>query len=299
MSDFPISNARSRVKPTWTGLALAIVVVVVWSLGFILQHRLDGVGGTADMGQPMAQALGVATGAALAGAVAVWLILYFTHVRPVAPSRGLVHLAVLAAAGLLVAAPAAGFKVLVAAYSSENATLQEIRIASDEAVDAYLLDIHNERERILADGFFEPHALAAPGGVARARRKVAQLRALIDRSIAESARLDLGTRATIAALPMSEPRRRAALRAFDRDYAAAQEESEADVALARSVFDEMDAQLDVLSRSPRAWSLEYGSLTFRRSADLADFNAHVVRLNEISRQLETRDREITARRGGY
>lgn len=300
MSEFPISSARARSKlrPTWTALAIAIVAVAFWSLCFAVQQDVGDVRGGAALDRQMLRGLGVAAGAALGGAVVAWLVLYFALVRGIAPRRGLVHLAILAATALVIATPVVGFKVLAAAHRTQSAAFEEVRLSSIERLEAYEIALFNERNEIVADGFFGPNELAEPGGLTRARRKVVQLRTLYERLKADTARLDAETRRTIEALPTNERTKRAALADYELGLAEGRAEAETDRELTMAAFDELDGQLDVLSRQPRAWEVQYGQLAFRRAADLAAFNAHAARFAEISRTLDTREAERLARRRG-
>lgn len=298
MTDFPTSNSRPRKrKPrfnmAWMVLGgLAVLIGTGW---FSATHELLDVSGTASVPLDLARWIGLGVAAGLAGAAAVWVVVQFIGGGRTEPGKGALRFAVLAGLAVLAAVPISGFRVMGQAFHDEEAALQEIRLDSQDRIEQHLGRVHNERERIIAGGFMEPGALAQPGGVERARRKLAELRALVARAERDGMALGAEARAEIDDLPVSGPRRRQMQAEFDRGFEMARKDSRQDVELATLLFDEIEAQLDILSRKPKAWDAQGGGLGFARQRDLTDFNARALRIQEISRVMETRDREREAR----
>lgn len=290
MSDFPISNTRTRVRPTLMAFAAAIVLVLAWTIAFAIQHRIGGEIMSASLGVHMTRALGVGLAASVGGALLIWAVLFFAIVRPIAPKRGVVHLAVLVAIAALVSVPIAAVKVLAAATNAEAAAIDRLNGVAQQRIAAHLDTVRAQRQEILSGGFMEPHAVAEAGGIARARRKLDAMRTLIRQSQAQVVVLRDKSRAEIAALPLSEGRRQAALGAFDQAYEQAVKDGQVEIDLADQVFAEMEGQLDVLSRTPRGWQPQYGMIGFSRQKDLDDFNNHGQRAQQLARQLDALER---------
>lgn len=261
------------------------IAVFLWAFIFSVSQSFTRVTGTASMPVDLALGIGVGLAGGLAGALVVWLFLYFVLGRR-HTSSGMVLLGVLAGIALVGAVPASGFRVVGAGMSAEQQAVDAIRERVRLRREALAERIRNERDALVQQDFFEARALAAPGGLTRARNKVKTLREMLVRAGAEDEQLQAQARAEIAQLPVSGPRRDLMLRGFEGGVAAEEEETRINVELSTMLFDEMDAQLDVLER--RRWVVEYGQIAFTSTADMTVFNTHARRIHDISDELDSR-----------
>jgi hypothetical protein len=299
VTDFPTSNTRPRKrKPQFNGawLVLGGLIVLVGSAWFAGTQDFVHVRGTASVPLDLLRAVGIGIAGGLAIAVGVWLLLHLFAGGRHEPGKAALRLGILAVVAIFIAIPVSGIRVMSDAFHDEEAALQEIRFDSEDRIEAHLTRIYDERERIIAGGFMEPYALSEPGGVARARRKIVALRALIRQADADTAGLGAQARAEIDTLPVSAARRRMMKQEFDRGFESARKEGAEEVELAGLLFDEMEAQLDILSRAPGTWGQQGEGIGFARQRDLNDFNARALRIQEIVGVIEARDRERERRR---
>lgn len=292
MTDFPTSNSRRKRKVKIAWLPIGCVLVAIWSLGFAIW--LDaGSSGTQTLALDILRAVGLGFAGAMAGAVVVAAVIWLADGRDA--GKGLMRLGVLAMVALVASVPLVGLKAMVSGYANEEKAILAMRDKVEGRRDALLAKVDEERDAILAGGFMEPEALARPGGIARARGKIEELRVLARRSQAEDLASARQARAEIEQLPASSARRAEMLRGFDMAFNAAEGETREELELAMSMFDEMEGQLNVLSRQPRAWAPQYGTIGFNRQSDLNAFNAHAVRIRDISQLLEAMERRREAR----
>lgn len=303
MSDFPTSNSRARARPdrarpgrarAW--LIVAAVIVALWSfiasVGRIGAEPSGGITNTAYSG---GYAVGALFGTSLVAAGVVWLVLYFGFTRRLARDRGGPHFLVLLVTAAIAGAPITVLDVLGAENRAHSAAVERVLAEANAETDAYLARLEVQQQEIMADGGFEPAAVARPGGVAEARRKLAGLRALAATALPEAEARWAAARARLAALPMSDRRRARMLEQFDAGFAEGQADAARSIALAETAFDELEGQLDILSRTPRAWALQNGQLAFARDDDLAAFNTHAANLVRIGEQIEAEKRAMAAK----
>lgn len=295
VTDFPTSNSRRQKsrRKGYSGPVFGGIVVFLWAFIFSVAQSLTKVTGTANLPLDLVMGIGIGLIGGLAGALLVWLILFFVFGRRHTPG-GVTLLGVMmliAAAGAL---PASGLKVVGAAFGAEQSAQDTIRTRADARRDAATERLREARDALVKEDFFETAALIEAGGLARARRKVQTLREMVAQSEAEDDRLRSQARAEIAALPVSGPRRAIILREFDAGVVAEKADTKIGADLSLMLFDEMDAQLDILER--RRWVVQYGEIAFTSTSDMNAFNMHVRRIDEISDALderaEARERKI-------
>ena len=288
MTDFPTSNSRrpKRRKPDAAGPVIGGILVFLWAFIFSIAQTFTTVTGTANM--PMDMLLGIGAGllGGLAGAFVVWLILYIVFGGR-RSGRGTLVLALLAGVAVVGAVPVSGFRVLGAGMAAETDAVNAVRAQVNARRDAQVERGAAKRDALINRDFFEAGALGEPGGLARARAKLQALRALLAETEVEDERLQAQARGELGQLPVSGPRRRAAQSEFDAAVVVEREESGITAELSRMLFDEMEAQLDVLART--RWSVEYGRIMFTTAEGMTAFNTHAVRIEEISRELDGRE----------
>ncbi len=285
MTDFPTSNSR-RAKPRKPGAAgpvIGSILVFLWAFVFSVSQSFTTVNGTANMPLDLATGIGVGLLGGLAGAIVVWLILYFILGGRRSP-KGAMMLALLAGVAIVGAVPASGLRALGAGMNAEDEAAAAVRARVDARRDAEAERIVAERDAIVSQDFFEPRALGAPGGLARARNKLKALRELSARAEAGDDRLRDQARAELARVPVSAARRQAILRDFDAAVAREYEQAGIGAELSQMLFTEMDAQLDILSRT--RWSVESGQIMFTTDRDMTAFNVRADRVDEIQRELQ-------------
>lgn len=298
MSEFPISSARARPRReprrTWPWLVAAIVITAIWS--FALSVRpLDDVffedqGGAAGAA---AYVLGTIVGSAIFVGGLVWLLLYFGFTRRLAPARGPAHFLALALTAALAATPLNALKIVGLANYLGTAPVRVVLGDYTARRDALGAEIRRERDAIVDGGFMEPAALARPGGLGEARRQLAALRKLAAEAPSRLDREAALARARVAEAASPGQRKRI-LAEFDAGYAEARATNAQDAALSAEAFDAMEGQLDVLSRTPRAWRPDGDAFGFTRDADLAAFNAHAAKLNTAIARAEALSKERAA-----
>ncbi len=294
MTDFPTSNSR-RAKPRKPGAAGPVIggiVVFLWAFIFSVSHDLTKVTGTANMPVDLVLGIGVGLLGGALGAVIVWLLLYFVFGAR-RSSKGPVLLAVLVGVAIVGAVPASGFRVLGAGMGAEEEAIEAVRAGVNTRRQAQIERIGAQRDALVNSDFFEARALGAPGGLARARGKLNTLRALLVEAEADDERLRAQARTELGQIPVSPARRASILREFDAAVATEREEARITGELSEMLFDEMEAQLDVLART--RWSIQYGQIAFATQRDMNAFNVRADRVDEISRELDARDRARESR----
>lgn len=294
MTDFPTSNSR-RAKPRKPGAAGPVIggiVVFLWAFIFSVSHDLTKVTGTANMPVDLVLGIGVGLLGGALGAVIVWLLLYFVFGAR-RSSKGPVLLAVLVGVAIVGAVPASGFRVLGAGMGAEEEAIEAVRAGVNTRRQAQIERIGAQRDALVNSDFFEARALGAPGGLTRARGKLNTLRALLVEAEADDERLRAQARTELGQIPVSSARRASILREFDAAVATEREEAKITGELSEMLFDEMEAQLDVLART--RWSLQYGQIAFATQRDMNAFNVRADRVDEISRELDARDRARESR----
>lgn len=295
VTDFPTSNSR-RAKPRKPGVAGPVIggiVVFLWAFIFSVSHDLTKVTGTANMPVDLVLGIGVGLLGGALGAVIVWLLLYFVFGGRRRGSKGHVLLGVLVGVAIVGAVPASGFRVLGAGMHAEEQAIEAVRAGVNTRRQAQIERIGAQRDALVNSDFFEARALGAPGGLTRARGKLNTLRALLVEAEADDERLRAQARTELGQIPVSPARRASILREFDAAVATEREEAKITGELSEMLFDEMEAQLDVLART--RWSLQYGQIAFATQRDMNAFNVRADRVDEISRELDARDRARESR----
>lgn len=294
VTDFPTSNSR-RARPRKPGAAGPVIggiVVFLWAFIFSVSHDLTKVTGTANMPVDLVLGIGVGLLGGALGAVIVWLLLYFVFGAR-RSSKGPVLLAILVGVAIVGAVPASGFRVLGAGMGAEEEAIEAVRAGVNTRRQAQIERIGAQRDALVNSDFFEARALGAPGGLTRARGKLNTLRALLVEAEADDERLRAQARTELGQIPVSPARRASILREFDAAVATEREEAKITGELSEMLFDEMEAQLDVLART--RWSLQYGQIAFATQRDMNAFNVRADRVDEISRELDARDRARESR----
>lgn len=285
MTDFPTSNSRRKKRgPTgFAGPVFGAIAVFLWAFIFSVSQSFTKVTGTANMPVDLALGVGVGLAGGLLGAALVWALLYFVLGRR-HTSGGLTLLAILAGIAVVGAVPASGFRVVGAGMMAEQKAMDEVRQRVEARREALSDRMWDERAAIVQEDFFESGALAERGGLARARGKVRDLREMMVKAQADDEQLRVQARAEIGQLPVSGPRRAQMLKAFEQGVASEKEDTQVSLELSTMMFDEMDAQLDILER--RRWVVEYGQIAFTSLSDMNDFNTRARRIQEISAELD-------------
>lgn len=287
MSGFPTSNpaARKAPKSTIGGFVIALIVVVIWSIANVLRRLgapLPGAGFDPP-GALFARDVGYAVGSGLFVGGVVSLILFFTHVKQRAPERGTRHFLILwgtaSAIGLLPIL--LGLAVLAAnpAHGQEAAIMAEYEARSAAIPDR--LDLY--RRVAEAQAKLVPEAVAAPSGLDRAGRAVAELKALEKAAQEEVMVVMEDTEAKLLALPLADRQRDR----VQRELADGQARAERARTLSRRAVEIQGRQIEVLAREPRAWQLQGGSIAFARQQDLEDFNALSAELTAVGTEMES------------
>lgn len=275
---------------------VAIIVVVIWSFAGS-RGLLDDPDAVQDGAVgAVAYSLGAAFGSSFFIAGIVWLVLFFGFTRRLAPNKAGGQFGILLAAAVLGAAPVGVLNATAAGRQEGFRAFEEVMARGDARRKGLTADTVAARDRVVAGGFMEAEALAEPGGLARARDKLAKLRALSERAKIDAQDLATDIRTEFGRLPVSEARREQILTDYNAGVAKGLAEAEEDIRLTNAAFDAIDGQLDVLERKPRAWVLQDGQLAFSRDADLAEFNRHAETLATVTERGEARRRERAAAR---
>jgi hypothetical protein len=294
MTDFPTSNsrrARSR-KPGSAGPVIGSIIVFLWAFIFSIAQDLTKVTGTANMPVDLLLGIGVGLLGGLLGAAIVWLILYFVFGGRRAPKAHVLP-ALLAGVALVGAVPASGLRVIGAGMGAEEAAADAVRAGVNARREAQIERLGAERDALVNSGFFEAASLRAPGGLARARSKLNTLRELLAEAETDDERLRLQARTELSQLPVSPARRAVILREFDTAVESEREQAKISSELSLMLFDEMEAQINILARA--GWVVEFGQIAFNTQRDMDAFNERARRVGEIRRELESMDRAREAR----
>lgn len=287
MSDSPTSTPvlRKAPKSTTGGLIIALIVVVIWSIANAVRRLGAPISG-AGIDPPsmlIAQDIGYAVGSGLFVAGVTSLILFFTHVKQRAPERGAKHFLILwgTASALALLPILLGLALLTANPVRE----QDAAIMADhEARSAAILDNLDVYRRVAeARAKLVPEAVAAPGGVERARQAVAELKTL-EQTVQEELKLVMDdTEAKLLALRLTARQRET----MQRELADEQARAEQTRILSRRAVEIQEQQIEVLARQPRAWQLHEGSIAFVRRKDIEDFNALAEELTTTGTEMES------------
>ncbi|CAN7205265.1 hypothetical protein [Brevundimonas sp. LjRoot202] len=286
MSDFPISSTRPRraVRPTWAGLTVAVIAVVIWAAVATIQRMMKPPEREVEnlsflIGQDIGGAIGV--GLMIGGVVS--LVLYFTYVQHRAPERGAKHFLILwgtaSAIGLL------PILLGLAAQAANPSRGQDAAImAEHEARSAAIPDRLDLYRRVAeAQAKLTPEAVAAPGGVEGARRAVAELKTLENTAQEELKVVMDDTEAKLLALRLTDRQRDT----MQRELADEQARAGRTRILSRRAVELQGLQIEVLARQPRAWQPQGDSIAFARQQDLEDFNVLAEELTAIGTEMES------------
>jgi hypothetical protein len=287
MSDFPTSNSAVRKAPKSTigGLVIALIAVALWSFSTALRRLGASVPG-AGIDPPsalIAQDVGYAIGTGLFIGGITSLILFFTHVKQRAPERGTKHFLILwgtaSSIGLL------PILLALALAATNPVREQDAAIMADHEVrSAAIMDRLDLYRRVAeAHARLVPEAVAAPGGLERARGAVAELTTLEETAQEELKIVMDDTEAKLLALRLTDRQRDA----MQRELAGEQARAERTRTLSRRAVELQGQQIEVLARQPRAWELQGGAIAFARQQDLADFNALAEELTAVGTEMES------------
>lgn len=312
-----VIDAYPRGRPPVTGLVITGLIVFAVTGGSALSN-------IAEWGASWAERLGYATGAAAVVSLIAWLALWFGFVKKSGHEVGGRYYLVLFAAGLagallpMLALSAAadrseeewlafndvtrGIVGQVEPAIRGEATIDRRptltgRMAGAEALTRnFYADLVNEARayqkteaEIAADQALSLAALARPGGIAEARRRLDRLEALNQEFRTRfKARIDQMRVAFQRTPDLSNGEREAVAAGFDSGVSAAMVRLQAAWAAADATIPKARAQLDVLERSRGRWQISGDQLRFERQADLEEFNALANEIDRLNREAEAR-----------
>lgn len=277
-SEVPVARPLKRPRRIWPALVMAVVAVVLWALIRSLQiasghTSLDARSGAAVVGYLLGSALFISG--------VVWLVLYFAFLRRNGREFGGPSFFLLLVVASLSLAPVG---VLESMRADRLAMVSELGGISDRlqaSVAAETETFRAKRDAIVGNGIVDPDKLARRGGLADGYRRLERLRALHTEFFAYADRLTTEARDQIGASETNPLYRRRAIADFDRGYIEGRRESAHSVTLINEEMNEIKAQLDVLARTPKAWTVRGDEIVFSRDADLADFRRHAVEIERI------------------
>jgi hypothetical protein len=210
------------------------------------------------------------------------LIVHLAAGRRLTPGKGLRNFAILAGVAMFAAAPLA---VIRMQYVADHAGIarQEAAIMADYKVrtDAVIARMELRERTAAAQAQLLPSAVAAPGGVVRARQAIEELRGLQENSERE-----------LKVLMDDVQVKRMAIMKTDRDRELLTQDieenrvvSDRSLAIARRAVELQAHQLDVLARQPRGWEVRGDAVAFSRQRDLDDYNALATELGALQTEM--------------
>ena len=212
-------------------------------------------------------------------AVAAVYFAWFAYVIVVAPAPAQAFrrtpLLFACAIAALVVGPESLARLTAAARGADNAAAIAAIGREFQTASRAVLDRHHAAEVQLSEGQpFSSPALARPDGMREARERLAELRVLDDRSRAATEALAARARAKLSALPMDQRHKSRLLATVDARFAQGPTNWDP-----RTEFlDALEAELDVLSRQPRSWTIHNGGVRFANERDRADFELEATRV---------------------
>lgn len=287
MSDFPTSNSAGRKpqKSTLGGLIFALVVAAAWAVGLTIRRL--GIphpeAGTVPQSALIGQDIGYAVAAGLFIGGITSLVLFHTHVKQRAPERATKHFLILwgtaSAISLLPIVLGLALMATNPVREQDAAIMADHEARSDAILDG--LDVY--RRVAEAQAKLVPEAVAAPGGVERARQAVAELKSLEQTAQEELKVVMDDTEAKLLALRLTDRQRET----MQRELADEKTRAERTRILSRRAVEIQEQQIEVLARQPHSWQLQGDTIAFARQQDLEDFNALSEELTAIGTELES------------
>jgi hypothetical protein len=332
LAEMEARRGRARKADAPVAAVVAAFAVLVGS-PFLLSSVVgpgvaDLLGGEASAGQA-ARAIGVILGLGLAGAAALWALLWFGLVRAARPAWGLPLLAGLAVAGIT------GFSLSgLVSGQVQNRERQE-RVAAGEiraALDAFL--------KHSLEGDYTVTAAKARGAVGAVEQRIktdiaalvkatrryeadlealvaddddldtsrAGLQAIRDRS-ARAEAMAVAHRKAVKARMVSIRRalrddlspwvKRAYLPGYEEEFGVRQGDLDRNLALQEQIWGARKDQAAILLDSFGAWTRSGRAITFRRESDLRKFDAATYEIGNVGWRLRGMDAEERVKAGEF
>lgn len=266
-----------RMRP-W--LISAGLLVAVWS--FVTSLGMIPREGLSSSPEMFGYLLGGVLGAGLFIGGIVALIVHLAAGRRLTPGYGLRNFAILAGVAMLAAVPLAvvrmqAFADIGAIRQQEAAIMADYRARTDAVIVRTGL-----RERTAASqARMLPQAVAAPGGLARARQANEELRVLQATLLTELATLMSDVEGRLQAITKTDRQREELRQNIETNRAVADRSME----IAQRAVELRGAQLDVLARQPRGWEVQGDTLAFSRQRDLDHFNRLATELEALKAEI--------------
>jgi hypothetical protein len=309
---------RGRV---W-GLVIAAIVAVVGAL-IALPDVIRTTAPDLRAGDYAGPA-GAVAGSAFVIALIIWGVLYLTFIRSRAPERGLAYFLILFAVAAVTQGGiiAAAKSVAVRQQANQAASNDQMRTALGEmkkavatvmnpnggAVDMHvhatgeageleratktmMVSVSNAnrdyRAEIAALGFpaiVQPAQLATAAGVARARVKLREGRAVVTKYRALNETLIVNARAAIAGAAMSDATKKSALEGFDGSVARDKARREHLWDDEDAIFAEFALAMDGLAHARGPWKTVGREIMFSNARDLESYRAHMANVRRLSQE---------------
>lgn len=282
----PVSDSfvapRPRKKATGPWLAGGLVFVVLASIisGFVAPFQ--------GAGQPafdIASAVGWATARAAIITVVIFAPIWLFGLRPARRGNGLKYFAIMLGAAFLVGQVSTAAGGAVAQQQKIRDTIHAVTRQAVAEQEAEAAKVEAELLKPESLALFEPRALKAAGGYAKARKELDRRRAVLAQAKANGAGRTARMRATLVAVFPTKQSRENAGRQFDIGAARRAEEVAAYWRLQDASFANTEAQLALLERV--RWTPEYGEFAFYRTADLEAFNALAEKEARLQQEIAT------------
>lgn len=137
-------------------------------------------------------------------------------------------------------------------------------------------------------GILDADRLKADTDLADSRRLVEMARAAGVRAERDALAAFNGFAALVEAADLRPRTKREIIAGFERSRPGALAEMRASYALEAQTVDEFDAMVELLARTD--WDVEDSQILFNADADVEAYNAHFTRIDELTKQLEARQK---------
>lgn len=250
---------------------------------------------------------GLALIVGLISAFVVWLVLYFAVVRPLAPSRVLSHLAVLLGVSTLAALGPYGLASTIWTATRQGPTTQITMGPQGERVTYWsgrppvqikeLVETYRDRaetERAAAEsarrdifgaGLVQAYNLEGGGSLDDMRSQLSMVRTTTTQAFARQQALLAELEVSAGAIQDQGARRRAMAWVANERKFRTQRLNALQSRLDES-FDVTEEMIDLLARQEGAWKVQNGRIEFREQAHLDEMTRHVVRLDQLTAEID-------------
>lgn len=265
------------------------LLVAVWS--FLTSLGFTPPEGISSGPEMFGFLLGGVFGAGLFVGGIVALMVHLAAGRRLTPGKGLRNFAILAAVAMLTATPLAVVRMFYVTDQAEIAR-QDAAIMADykERSDAMIARLELRERTAAAQAQLLPHAVAAPGGLARARQAIEELKGLQESSERELRVLMEDVQARRMAIVKTDRDRALLTRNIEENRVI----SDRSLALGRRAVELRGRQLDVLARQPRGWEAQGDTIAFSRQRDLDDYNALATELGALQVEMAEIQQKVAA-----